>query len=141
MLLTLSTTHTPATDLGYLLHKHPNRVQTFNLPFGRAHVFYPEASETLCTAALLLDVDPLKLTRRGGAASFALQPYVNDRPYVTSSLMSVALARVFSSALGGRCKEKPELVGKALPLEVKLTALPCHGDKSGGGEALLGKAF
>ena len=141
MLLTLSTTHTPATDLGYLLHKHPNRVQTFDLPFGRAHVFYPEASETLCTASLLLDVDPLKLTRRGGAASFALQPYVNDRPYVTSSLMSVALARVFSSALGGRCKEKPELVGKALPLEVKLTALPCHGNKRGNGEMLLAKLF
>ena len=57
MLLTLSTTHRPATDLGYLLHKNPARAQTFDLSFGKAHVFYPEAAEECCTAALLLDVD------------------------------------------------------------------------------------
>ena len=56
MLLTLTLTRQPATDLGYLLHKHPERVQEFSLPFGAAHVFYPEVSEQRCTAALLLDV-------------------------------------------------------------------------------------
>ena len=44
MLLTLSTTYAPATDLGYLLYKNPARPQSFDLVFGTAHVFYPEAS-------------------------------------------------------------------------------------------------
>src|SRR6059058_2421040 len=103
MLLTLTLTRQPATDLGYLLHKHPERVQEFALPFGAAHVFYPEVSEERCTAALLLDVDPVGLIRRG--VRFArLDQYVNDRPYVASSFMSVALARVFNTALGGWCE-------------------------------------
>jgi hypothetical protein len=54
MLLTITSTHPPATDLGYLLHKNPARAQSFGLPFGAAHVFYPEASSERCTAALLL---------------------------------------------------------------------------------------
>ncbi len=141
MLLTLSTTHTPATDLGYLLHKHPDKVQTFSLPFGQAHVFYPEASEARCAAALMLDIDPVRLTRRGGAPRFALQPYVNDRPYATSSLMSVAIARVFGSALQGKCKEKPDLTETPLPLRATLTSLPCRSYKNEGGEALLKRLF
>ena len=59
MLLTISTTHRPATDLGRLLHKHPERAQSFSLPFGAARVFYPEATEERCTVALMLDVDPV----------------------------------------------------------------------------------
>jgi hypothetical protein len=91
MLLTITTTHRPATDLGYLLHKNPARVQAFPLTFGQAHVFYPEASEERCTAALLLEVDPVGLVRRGpGGESFALAQYVNDRPYVASSLRALA---------------------------------------------------
>jgi len=63
MLLTVSTTHRPATDLGFLLYKNPANMQSFELAFGQAHVFYPEASEHKCTAALLLDVDPVSLVR------------------------------------------------------------------------------
>ena len=122
MLLTLTTTHRPATDLGYLLHKNPGRVQTFDLAFGKAHVFYPEANEDRCTAALLLDVDPIALVRGRGAVS---TDYVNDRPYVASSFLSVAIARVFGSALGGRSTERPALVGQALPLTATVAALPC----------------
>ena len=114
MLLELSTTHTPATDLGYLLHKHPDRAQSFKLSFGQAHVFYPEASDTRCTAALLLDVDPVRLVRGKGAA----QQYVNDRPYVASSFLSVAIAQVFRTALAGRCEARPELAATPLPLEL-----------------------
>jgi hypothetical protein len=80
VLLTVTTTHRPATDLGFLLHKHPDRVQTFEVPFGQAHVFYPEAAADRCTAALFLDIDPVGLVRRGrGPNSFALAQYVNDR--------------------------------------------------------------
>ena len=123
MLLTISTTHRPATDLGFLLHKHPERVQTFSLPFGAAHVFYPEASEERCTAALLMDVDPVGLVRRGRSA-FALAEYVNDRPYVASSLLSVALVTVFKTAMEGL---RPELAASALPLEAYLPAVPARG--------------
>ena len=56
MLLTITYTRTPATDLGYLLYKNPDRPQSFELAFGKAHVFYPEVSEDRCTAALLLDM-------------------------------------------------------------------------------------
>src|SRR5258708_2683017 len=117
MLLTLSTTHSPATDLGYLLHKRPDRVQTFELSFGRAHVFYPEATPERCTAALLLDVDPVGLVRnrRGPAGEgFSLEQYVNDRPYVASSFLSVAIAQVFGSALAGRSKERASLAASAI---------------------------
>src|SRR4028119_1544401 len=101
MLLTISTTHQPATDLGFLLHKNPNRIQTFSLNFGNALVFYPEATREKCTVALLLDIDPIGLVRNKGRDHKSLEQYVNDRPYVASSFFSVALGRVFNSALAG----------------------------------------
>jgi 3' terminal RNA ribose 2'-O-methyltransferase Hen1 len=128
VLLTVTTTHRPATDLGFLLYKHPDRVQTFSLPFGEAHVFYPEASEERCTVALLLDIDPVGLVRRGrGVSSFALAEYVNDRPYVASSFLSVALVSVFKSAMAGTCKGYEELAATAIPLEASLPAVPARG--------------
>ena len=136
MLLTITTTHQPATDLGYLLHKHPDRAQAFALSCGMAHVFYPEVTAQSCTVALLLDVNLVKLKRSPSASSFALASYVNDRPYAASSFTSVAIARVFTSALNGQCKDRPALVDKALPLRVRLSALPCRG-----GEALLRGLF
>jgi hypothetical protein len=108
MLLTLTTTHAPATDLGYLLHKNPEKLQSFQLSFGAAHVFYPEASVERCTAALLLDVDSVGLVRRRQGPpgeGFALEQYVSDRRYAASSFLSVALAQVFSSALAGKSRE------------------------------------
>ncbi|MDZ8262648.1 3' terminal RNA ribose 2'-O-methyltransferase Hen1 [Nostoc sp. ChiQUE01b] len=133
MLLTITTTHSPATELGYLLHKHPDRCQSFALSFGKAYIFYPEASIERCTAALLLDVDPVKLVRGRGAR---LEQYVSDRPYVASSFLSVAIAQVFSTALGGRCKDLPELAQTPIPLVAKLSVLPCRG-----GEEFLRQLF
>lgn len=142
MLLTLTSTAAPATDLGYLLHKHPDRVQTFELPVGTATVCYPEATDVRCTAALLLEVDPIGLVQRrrgggqGGAEGFVLGQYVNDRPYAASSLLAVALGRVFGTALAGRCDARPELVEAELPLEIGIPALPARAacDASGGAE-------
>jgi 3' terminal RNA ribose 2'-O-methyltransferase Hen1 len=134
MLLTITTTHQPATDLGFLLYKNPARVQSFELSFGHAHVFYPEASAERCTAGLLLDVDPVGLVRGGGAAPDT--QYVNDRPYVASSFLSVAIAQVFGSALSGKSKERQELAERPIPLEAKLAVLPCRG-----GEDLLRRLF
>ncbi len=130
MLLTITNTAEPATDLGYLLHKNPARAQSFPLSFGQAHVFYTETARERCTAALLLDVDPVGLVRdrRGPAGEAgALAQYVNDRPYVASSFLSVALARVFASAMSGRCKDRPELAEAALPLAARVSVLPCRG--------------
>src|SRR5437016_8007840 len=137
MFLTVTTTgsaSSPATDLGFLLHKNPARIQSFDLSFGRAHVFYPEADAERCTAALLLDVDPIGLVRRAGEA--ALAQYVSDRPYVASSFLSVAIGQVYGSALAGRSRERPELAERSLPLQARLAVLPCRG-----GEALLRRLF
>ena len=130
MYLTITTTHTPATDLGYLLHKRPGKLHSVSLSFGKAHVFYPEAKEDRCTAALLIEVDPVELVRKPGGPSGEgglLDQYVNDRPYVSSSFTSVALARVFATALGGRSKDKQELADAELPLEIRIAVLPCRG--------------
>lgn len=88
MLLTITSIHPPASDLGYLLHKNPGRCQSFELPVGMAHVFYPEASEGRCTVAMLLEIDPVGLVRGRGKT---LREYVNDRPYAASSFLSVAI--------------------------------------------------
>ncbi len=129
VLLTVTTTHQPATDLGYLLHKHPDRVQEFKQAFGTATVFYPEAAEERCTVALMLDVDPVRLarSRAKNAPDFSLAQYVNDRSYAASSLLGVAMADVFSTARSGRCNAKQELADSAIPLEIVIPVLPCRG--------------
>ncbi|MBO2007649.1 3' terminal RNA ribose 2'-O-methyltransferase Hen1 [Hymenobacter negativus] len=130
MLLTISTTYQPATDLGYLLHKNPARLQSIEVAGGQAHVFYPEATAERCTAALLLDLDPVGLVRGKGGASgegFALEQYVNDRPYVASSFLSAALSKAYGTAMNGTCKDKPDLPAQTLPLAVKVAVVSAPG--------------
>lgn len=139
MLLTITTTHRPATDLGFLLRKNPARVQCFDLSFGKAHVFYPEAGDDRCTAALSIEVDPVGLVRnrRGPSGEGGLlEQYVNDRPYAASSFLSVAIADVFGSALAGQSRERPDLAGCPIPLTATVSALPCRG-----GEEFLRRLF
>ena len=137
VLLTLSTTHKPATDLGFLLHKHPDRVQRFSLPFGEAVVFYPEAGPDRCSATLLLEIDPVGLVRRAsGGGQRSLFDYVHDRPYVASSFMCVALTTVFKSAMRGVCEPRPELAATAIPLTAELPAVPARG-----GEPVVRRLF
>ena len=139
---TIGTLERPATDLGFLLHKHPGKAQAFSTSHGTAHVFYPEASAERCTAALLLEVDPVALVRRGkgkgrgGAPDAALAQYVNDRPYAASSLLSVAMSTVFKSALKGVCNALPERAQATLPLRIEVPALPARG-----GAELVRKLF
>jgi 3' terminal RNA ribose 2'-O-methyltransferase Hen1 len=128
VLLTITTTHAPATDLGFLLHKNPWNVRSVELPFGAAHVFFPEGSDDRCTAALLLEVDPIALVRRKDVSeAFALAQYVNDRPYVASSFMSVAIAKLYGTAMGGRSEDRPELAALPIPLEAHLPVVPARG--------------
>jgi 3' terminal RNA ribose 2'-O-methyltransferase Hen1 len=130
MMLTISTTHRPATDLGYLLHKNPGRVHELELGFGRACMLYPEANENRCTFALTLDVDPVGLVRREKRTGPpAGEHYVNDRPYAVSSFLSVAMARGLRNALAGNSKERPELAVQAIPLEAILVPIALRGDE------------
>ena len=137
MLFTITTTAHQADDLSFLLHKHPARVQVFELNFGKVHVFYPEVNETGCTVAMLFEVDPVALVRRHrGGGGGTLGTYVNDRPYVASSFLSVAISQVFGTALGGHCKDLPDRVDEAMPFEVNIAILPCRG-----GETVLRQLF
>jgi 3' terminal RNA ribose 2'-O-methyltransferase Hen1 len=130
VLLTIRMTKPPATDLGFLLHKHPGNLHVREFPFGKATVFYPDASDEACQAAILLDVDPVGMVRGRGGKGGAEDQYVNDRPYVASSLLSVVLSRWFGAALSGRCERKPDLPSLALPLELRIATVPCRGGES-----------
>jgi 3' terminal RNA ribose 2'-O-methyltransferase Hen1 len=139
MLLTITTTYRPAADLGFVLHKNPDKVHSFDLSYGKASVYYPEASDERCTMALMLEVDPVNLvrSRKSAVSQFSdLSQYVNDRPYVASSLLSVTISKVFNSAFAGKCKFKPHLVNQPLPVEVKLAVVPCRD-----GEAFIRELF
>src|SRR5580693_1229889 len=132
MLLTLTNTGVQATDLGFLLHKNPANLHSAELAFGKAHVFYSAATAGRCTACLLLEIDPVELVR--GAQR--LEDYVNDRPYVSSSYLTVALGRIFGTALAGNCQKRPELVGTKLPLQITVEVI-----RSRGGADVLRKLF
>ena len=138
MLLTISTDHTPATDLGFLLHKNPARLHTAEMSFGQAHVFYPEADEDRCTAALVVEVDSVGLVRRQRKAkrSPSLFDYVSDRPYTANSFLSSAIGKLFGTAMTGRSKERPELAATPIHLEVELPVLACRG-----GDEILERLF
>ncbi len=137
MYLSVATTHRPAIDLGFLLHKHPERVHEVDLAFGKAIVFYPEATEARCEAALVLDVDPVGLVRGKGRSEGLLDQYVNDRPYAASSFLAVALGRAFRTAMTGASRERPALAEANIPLEAMVTPLPARG----GGERLVRELF
>ena len=141
MILTISNTSTPAGNLGFLLHKHPDKLQTIDLAVGRAHVFYPESTVDRTTVALMLEIDPIDMVRAGGrnlsGRGFSLGQYVNDRPYVASSFMSVALSKAFSTAMNAKCSNRPELVDEKLSLEVTINVLPAPR----GGESLIRSFF
>lgn len=127
MFLSISTTHRPATDLGFLLMKHPERVFEVELGFGKAIVFYPEANVERCEAVLTLDVDPIGLVRGRGDSDGLLDQYVNDRPYAASSFLSVGLNRAFRTAMTGVSKEREELAGLKMPLVVRVSPVPLRG--------------
>ena len=137
MLVSLTSTTPVATDLGYLLHKHPDRVRSVDVRFGRAHVFYPEATSQRCTATTYVEVDPLGSARhRRERRAQGLEPYVNDRPYAASSILSVALGRLFGTAMSGTCEARPELVAQPLDLEIDLPVVPLRG-----GPEMLARLF
>lgn len=128
MYLSIATTYAPATDLGFLLMKHPDRAHEFDLAFGKAAVFFPQADETRCEAVLTLDLDPVALVRGRGEGDGVMDQYVNDRPYAASSFLSVALNRAFRTAMTGVSRERPLLAQTPIPLEIVVAPLPAAKD-------------
>lgn len=124
MIFNIATTHRPATDLGFLLHKNPARAHAFNLNSGRAHVFYTQATPEDCEATLLVETDPVNLVRgKSRDTAWSLGQYANDRPYASSSFLSTAIADVYGTAMNGRCRDKPELAQLQIPLRVTIPVL------------------
>lgn len=137
MLLTITYEGENTDELGFLLHKNPNRAQQFELSFAKAYVFYPEVSNERTTAALLLDIDPIVLARgKVGSRDGGLFDYVNDRPYAASSFMSNAIIRVFSTAMKGKCEKRQELADNKLNLTATVYSL-----KDSGNEKLAEELF
>jgi hypothetical protein len=120
VLLTITTTHRPATDLGGLLHQHLDTVQVVPFPFGEAMVCFSQADEARCTASMMLQARPPARPHPHTASA----PPTQLRPM--PSFAGVALAEVFGPALEGRSDCRPEVAGRALPFEVELPALPCR---------------
>ncbi len=140
MFLNIRLTGEHAADLGFLLHKHPDRLQQAELPVGKAHVFYPESTPVAGTCCVVLYIDSLDLVKippTTSLANFALGRYVNDRPYTASSLMTTAIAKLFSTAMNGTCTNKPHLAEKVLPLEIQVSAVAIGGRERGMIEALF----
>jgi hypothetical protein len=120
MLLTIRANQTPAQVFAALLGLPLDRIESFDLPFGRVHAFFPEATESEATLALLMDPDPL-----------GLEP-VDERLYAASPLLAEAVARIFGPLLDG----ETDPAEPAILLEARLAAFPCRG-----GENALRRAF
>ncbi len=135
MLITLTCNAPNAHEIGYLLGKNPTSVYERAFSAGTVWVFYPEVTDERVTVALLTDIDPVGLVR-GPSALTQLDQYVNDRPYVASSLVSVALNTAFSSALAGKSRERPERLDERMRWEVALPAVACDA-----GEELMTRLF
>jgi 3' terminal RNA ribose 2'-O-methyltransferase Hen1 len=123
VLITITNTSEQATDLGFLLHKNPANLHSAELAFGNVHVFYSSATPERCTACLLLELDPVDLVRGNQRP----ENYLNDRPYVASSYLTVAIGRIFGTALAGKCQKRPELVDARFPLEITVEVVPARG--------------
>jgi len=118
-----------ATDLGYLLHKNPDRVHIRDVASGRAYVFFSQASEDAATAVLTIDVDPVALVRgRSQADRGLLTQYVNDRPFAAGSFLSVAMAKSFGQSMSGRSKERQHLADRPLDLVARIVPVALSGD-------------
>lgn len=129
-----------ATALSHLLRKHPGRLQTFELPVGNAHVFYPEYSPQRTTAALLLEVDAVGLVRskRFRGDNGVLDYYLNDKPYSASSLLAVALGKVLRNAMTPTSEAYPELADSPLPLRLEVPVVSTRGRD---GDGLVQRLF
>lgn len=125
MLLTITCKDPDARDLSWLMHKRPERFQFFNLPYGKAHVFFPEYSDEKTIACLLLEVESAGLNEICKAREGEFQ-YVNPRQFLSGSLLASAIAKVFASAIKGICEERSELAQKPFNFEIEIANFSCR---------------
>ena len=135
MLITLTCYAPNAAELGFLLGKHPASVFERDFSAGKVWAFYPEVADDHLTIACLTEIDPVGLVR-GPAAAALLEQYVNDRPYVASSLTSVALKTAFATAMSGRSQSHSERVTEKVRWEATLPVVACDG-----GDNLIRRLF
>lgn len=89
--MSISTSHHPATDLGYLLDKNPQDVHHQPLRFGIAHVIFPVAETNQCTETMLVNIDPIALSEKYknyGNTDYTLAPF-----HILASENAVHLSR------------------------------------------------
>ncbi|MEM9197978.1 MAG: 3' terminal RNA ribose 2'-O-methyltransferase Hen1 [Pseudomonadota bacterium] len=117
-----------ARDLGFLLHKNPAHLHERETTAGKVSIFYTVAEQARCTAVLYLDIDPIGLVRgKSPQSEGLLDQYVNDRPYVANSFLSVALGRSFGQSMSGKSKEKQALADQTLPFEARIVPVAIAG--------------
>lgn len=144
MYFSLTSIGPAAADLSFLLRKHPDKVQRFDLPTGVATVFFPESSAERAEMTMVLTVDPIELIRNKSirhGAGFPLGQFVNDRPYATTSLVSHAVAKVFSSAMTGGLASDPEAPFRRTDITLRLPALPVVAHRELAGADLVRALF
>ena len=118
-----------ASDLGYLLHKNPARVFMRAVSSGTATVFYSETTDARCTVILYVDVDPIALVRgKNKQTTGLLDQYVNTRPFVANSILSVAINKSFAQSMAGKSKDRQALADQQLSFEACLGPVACQGD-------------
>ena len=131
VLLTI-TTHQPATDLGFLLHKNPERLHdggaVVRAGARRSTRRRPtSAAPPRCSSRSTRSAWSATARARGQRVRRCAQ-YVNDRPYVASSFLRVAISKLFGTAMTGRSKERPELADAHPPCsKLASRCSPCRG--------------
>lgn len=118
-----------ARDLGFLLHKHPDHLHTRETGQGTVSILFPEVSDSRTRAVLHLAVDPVALVRGKGDTGGMLSQYVNDRPYVANSMLSVAMGRAVGQTLSGKSKERQDLADRPLPYEIRVVPVAVAGGR------------
>ncbi len=118
-----------ATDLGFLLHKHPDHLHVRSSSAGDITIFFSETTPSRATAVLHLEVDPISLVRgKNKQSDGLLAQYVNDRPFVASSFLSVAMTKAFAQSMAGKSKDRQALADRALPFEIRIVPVALSGD-------------
>lgn len=76
-----------------------------------------------------LDVDPVGLVRgKNRHSDGLLARYVNDRPFVASSFLSVAMGLAFAQTMAEKSKDRQALADRALPFEIRIVPVALSGD-------------
>ena len=129
MIFSISTTHYPATDIGFLLHKNPDEFHKIPFNFGDVYIFYPYGSPELCMATLIVKIDPIKLYEKSFIDVCYDFPFIETEYEVFGfSLFSMLLSKIYVMTLNGISNSRSELVNLSIPLSANIINV-MHYDK------------